>query len=821
MDSDFEESSSCLCYSLPIFDFSSTVVRFVSHTQVIIEHVIEDLFEVLDESLFANGTDLNASKKQQIGKSSTLNSELHNFVSKAKSSFKETVNSLDLFEDFLNEPSEVTGKPLKQLFDRGKNTCKEPLTTDNIDEVLEFFRTFLVKNSTQVSENENKKSPNFNSDPITNKNFNNPDTNLLSSTPPSISAGNGKFDLQNFEPNEESPRSTSEEKGQQEIHQYDPTQNNDHEESDDLITKKAMTPSYEPKDVKHDSCETLTSKSTQLTREKALDRPLGRIKGKGKKVERIVHNQNFQILDEKVHSVKSWKTETWETPTTQTALEDEVYLLRVKNQELMAELGQIMVEKTAKEREARKSELFQRIYRPSPQTNRSAVSTCNDKSITRDEKLGCPNDNDNTLRKSSYVDKKIFSSEASGSFLKPQVTNENANPTSLVSKFTSNKQAAQAAELLVKENDHRPGKEEMVKNDEDERNLHDQDLNSAGTSTHNNENKNLTTENLPSIASKKKTSGGVGIDQSGNVTGPSNASSISRGENNEQSSTLQSFESLSFSVQQDYSNEKEKISLSNVPPTSVATTLYNNYKLLLLSLGQMLLSNDVTKLMTWATQNFPIVNPQNATHVLFQLDENEVINASDLSQLRHFFESIVRFDLVYVIDTFLLGDYGILRQITASKKRDVNTAQTSQNGTTTRYQNLFNAASNSQFSHRNSSLRRENSNEPQSSVLQQKQQAFPTLVLNNPTPNDAKFVPRSPNENYSSAYGLQSLKTGATGFTASQQVVVDGHVTSKLHYCFVRHDIHEKGISYQVAINAKKDYYILQAKVFSECLCTF
>ena len=349
MDSDFEESSSYLCYSLPTFDFSSTVVRFVSHTQVMIEHVIEDFYGVLCERKLANETELNASKKQEIGKSSTLNSELHNFVSKAKTSFKETANSLDLFENFLNEPSEVTGKPLKQLFDRGKNTWKEPLTTDNIDEVLEFFRTFLVKNNTQVSENENKKSPKFNSDPIANKNFNSPDTNLLSSTPPSISAENGKFDLQNFEPNEESPGSTSEEKGQQEIHQYDPTQNNDHEESDDL-----MTPSYAPKDVKHNSCETLTSKSTQLTGEKALDRPLGRIKGKGKKLERKVHNQNFQILDEKVHSVKSWKTETRETPTTSRALEDEVHSLKVKNQELLAELGQIMVEKTAKEREGKK-----------------------------------------------------------------------------------------------------------------------------------------------------------------------------------------------------------------------------------------------------------------------------------------------------------------------------------------------------------------------------------------------------------------------------------------------------------------------------------
>ena len=492
------------------------------------------------------------------------------------------------------------------------------------------------------------------------------------------------------------------------------------------------------------------------------------------------------------------------------AMENEIHLLRAENREILMELGQITVEKTARENERRKSELFYRVYCSS---SSNFVSTSNDKLTTEDEALGHPNNDDNTLQKSPYVNKNPSTSKASGNgFTKPQATNTNADPTSLVSKAISSKRNVQGAESLVKENDHHPGKEEIVTNDKDKRNLHDGGQNGSGILTHNNENENLRTEDLPNIASKKKTSGGEGIDQSGNVTGRSDAASTSRKGSNEQSLNQQSYESLSFSVQQDYSNEKEKISLSNVPPTSVATTLYNNYKLLLLSLGQMLLSNDVTKLMAWATQNFPIVNPQNATHVLFQLDENEVINASDLSQLRHFFESIVRFDLVYVIDTFLLGDYNILRQITASKKRDVNTPQTSQTGTTTRYQNLFNAASNSQFSLRDSSLRAENSNEPQSSVLQQKQQAFPTLVLSNPTPNDAKFVPRSPNENTSSAYGLQSLKSVATGFTASQQVVVDGHVTSKLHYCFVRHDIHEKEISYQVAINAKKDYYILQAK---------
>jgi hypothetical protein len=137
------------------------------------------------------------------------------------------------------------------------------------------------------------------------------------------------------------------------------------------------------------------------------------------------------------------------------------------------------------------------------------------------------------------------------------------------------------------------------------------------------------------------------------------------------------FRTLPFSVQQQDSG-MEKISLDSTPPMSVATTLYNNYKLLLLTLAQRLLASDVVMLKDWAAQNFSIENPQNATDVLFQLDEKRVINASDLSQLSDFFESIMRFDLVYVIDAFLLGDYDLLRQTPASERRNAVEAQGAQ-----------------------------------------------------------------------------------------------------------------------------------------------
>jgi hypothetical protein len=45
--------------------------------------------------------------------------------------------------------------------------------------------------------------------------------------------------------------------------------------------------------------------------------------------------------------------------------------------------------------------------------------------------------------------------------------------------------------------------------------------------------------------------------------------------------------------------------------TGVATTLYNNYKFLLLSLGRRFLSSDVVKLKDWASQNFSIENYPN------------------------------------------------------------------------------------------------------------------------------------------------------------------------------------------------------------------
>ena len=613
------------------------------------------------------------------GRAVPLKYKVQNAKAGVKALFEKTVSALDLFGNYIEAPSEETSEKLKQLCvdDSEKSTVDELLTTHEMDEAFDFLRSFLI-DETKKSQDSNHESFSSDKHSVLQLSF--------SANSASRKASEKKLELK-FEKRCELNSNEKQQRGKEQF----ATTHNQHDKFQ--------------KDFMHSS----------RPRRKSLNTDHGSFNSVPTTIENCYKGDIFYTASNISEEAKRLNLEdlgmndyeTEETPTTQRALKKEVYLLKVKNQELMAELGQVMVEKTAKEREVRKFEFFQQIYHPSlTEVKQSVVSTSNDTAATEYDTLGYPNDNDSALRlKSSYANENASTSNRfETSFSK--ATNENVDPTSLVPTAVSSKQVVQGAESLVKEDDDQPGKKEIVTQDRDEGELHDGDQNGVGILTDNNENENPETQ----------TSSEEGIDQSGNVTGTSNEASTSREGNIEQSSTLQSYESLSFLVRQDYSTERENISLSNVPPTSVATTLYNNYKLLLLSLGQMLLSSDVTKLMTWATQNFPIVNPQNATHVLFQLDENEVINPSDLSQLRHFFESIARFDLVHVIDAFLLGDYGILRQITTSNKRDVS-AQTPQNGATTRHQNLFSAASTSQFSLRGSSLRAENSNEPQSSVL--------------------------------------------------------------------------------------------------------
>ena len=111
------------------------------------------------------------------------------------------------------------------------------------------------------------------------------------------------------------------------------------------------------------------------------------------------------------------------------------------------------------------------------------------------------------------------------------------------------------------------------------------------------------------------------------------------------------------------SSHAEGASLTNMPTNAVERSLYNNYKLLLLAFADQLLSSDVNKLRIWASAEFAADNSLGINEVFRYLDEKKVIGPSDLNKLKEFFEKILRIDLVYLIDLFLMGDYTTLQEM--------------------------------------------------------------------------------------------------------------------------------------------------------------
>ncbi|CAB4030642.1 RING finger and CHY zinc finger domain-containing 1, partial [Paramuricea clavata] len=107
----------------------------------------------------------------------------------------------------------------------------------------------------------------------------------------------------------------------------------------------------------------------------------------------------------------------------------------------------------------------------------------------------------------------------------------------------------------------------------------------------------------------------------------------------------------------------QPLGLINELSTSVNAHVYNIYRLLLLTISDRLLYSDIIKLKEWANDKFTVDSNLSAAKVILQLDQKGAINASDLGQLRLFFESITRFDLVYLIDEFYDGDYNKLRKL--------------------------------------------------------------------------------------------------------------------------------------------------------------
>ena len=716
-------------------------LRFITHIMLeVVRSLLQDAFELSIKAPFP-GFDSNASRSQQEVKSTMIDSpnvaklslEFQSFTFETKTLFAETLRSLDLFNDYLQCPNEATAKPLGKWLYREKRAHNKLFTMYQIDESLNFVRTVLVKKIIQKSQD---------SDYITFSSVNkNVDYNLeLNFQTNSISDEIAKIDLE----------------------EKNPVLSKNFESSDEK----------EEEQQKKQNGKILTFKAKEISSsDQDLSTDLPFVNEKRKKAEWKIYAEDPSTKEE-IDALKSWK---WKNQETLRALQDKIHFLekqlrflRIENREIMAQLGQVIVEQTAKESEGRKSEHFHKIFRSlSPEAKQPVVSTNNDKPDTEDDKLGYPND--------SYVN----GNGSPNGFPNPQATNEKGDPVNASVVYTAGVQPVLGAEALVLESSQQAEKEEIKDK------VQGRDRDSTGEI----------------VAMQKeserieKTSGGEGIGESGKVKETSVLALTSREESIEQTSIRQSQEDLLFSVQQDDSNGREFISLGNIPPTSVATTVYNNYKLLLLSLVQCLLSSEVMKLKDWASQNFS-TNSQNANDVLLQLDQKGIINASNLSPLRDFFESIVRIDLVYIIDEFLLGNYSLLRQqISALKTRDANWAQNPQYGSTLRYTSLLDTLSSSSSypqgsrtrgrnvatsgssqmsTNRNPATSRkpENSNGSQSSVAQQNHQTALSSFL-------GYTESRSPDENQSRAHEQRNEKPIASGFTKTSVVVADGPVTSK------------------------------------------
>ena len=439
----------------------------------------------------------------------------------------------------------------------------------------------------------------------------------------------------------------------------------------------------------------------------------------------------------------------------------EIKSLQFKNEELLFDLGQIIVEKTAMENGERKSEHFRQIF---------------NSSLGGDKRSGTSNSRDDISNNDFYQQ----SSDPNG-FLRPPVTNRNSNlpivNASVVGPASSSEHPINEVKTFVQKKNYQVDNNEKFMNNENERVFHEKDDESASTVRVNSDQQAGTTQNTPSIQSGEQSSGGEETNHF-------------RGNHDQASTSRNGYDDLSFSVQQ-HDSGRESISLSNVPPNSVATTLYNNYKFLLLSLAQNLLLSDVAMLQDWAAQNFSINNPRNATDILLQLDQKGVINASDLHQLSDFFESIIRFDLVHIIDAFLLGDYNLLRQSQASKKNTESLVQNQGCSAILRNPGFLNSVSTREFSiNTNRTLgtcrNPANNHEAQNSLPQTQRQSLRNF---SDTANSTHFVRSLINQPTTSTQ-LNPYKS-VTEFDSvrmAEVAVVDGPVTCKsivLFYIFI------------------------------------
>ena len=118
------------------------------------------------------------------------------------------------------------------------------------------------------------------------------------------------------------------------------------------------------------------------------------------------------------------------------------------------------------------------------------------------------------------------------------------------------------------------------------------------------------------------------------------------------------------------SSNKNRVSLTYVPSTSVEKSIYNNYKLLLLVISDMLLCSEIQKFKVWTSNMYAVDLSTHVYEGFLELDRKGIISASDLTNLRLFFEAMLRIDLVHLIDCFLLRDYANLKRSVSSRKNN-------------------------------------------------------------------------------------------------------------------------------------------------------
>ena len=123
-------------------------------------------------------------------------------------------------------------------------------------------------------------------------------------------------------------------------------------------------------------------------------------------------------------------------------------------------------------------------------------------------------------------------------------------------------------------------------------------------------------------------------------------------------------------VVREESSNREGVSLTCIPSTAVEKSIYNNYKLLLLVISDMLLSSEIAQFKDWARDMYDMDLSNHVYEGFLELDRKGIISASDLTKLRSFFETMWRIDLVHLIDCFLQGDYTNLQRSVSSRKNN-------------------------------------------------------------------------------------------------------------------------------------------------------